>query len=117
MKKILTKVLLLACIPCAANASVCSVAGNVKSIVPSLGVAGLVLDAPITGCNCDGDYLWIDTETGGGKAMYSAVLSAKIAGLPVHATFQDGLGQGAPGNTSVTYRRWATCKLQSLSID
>lgn len=99
-----------------AKAAVCGVEGEVQSVIPSDGVAGLFLTARSADCSCDYDAIWIDTETGGGKAMYAAALSAKMSGSRVFATIEDGLGQGAPGNSSIVYRYWATCKLKALQV-
>ena len=99
-----------------ANAAICSHEGKVVGIIPSAGVASFTMDVPLTGCACDHDVIWIDTNADSGKAMYSAVLAAKMAGKTVKPTFEDGLGEGAPGNLSVTYRHWGSCKLQAFEI-
>lgn len=103
-------------VPMSVNSAVCGVQGNITSIIPSAGDAGLKMDVAITGCVCDHSVIWIDTDTPGGKAMYSAALSAKISGSRVLASIEDGKGQGAEGNNSITYRYWATCQLKALEV-
>lgn len=99
-----------------ASASICAIDGRAKSVIPSSGVAGFTMDSTLTGCSCDYNVIWIDTETHGGRAMYSALLSAKALDKPIKASIQDGQGQGSAGNTSITYRYWASCKLLALEI-
>ncbi|MCC4597759.1 hypothetical protein NRY95_21420 [Xanthomonas campestris pv. phormiicola] len=97
-------------------AEVCTVEGKVATLIPSQGVAGLSIASPISGCSCDFNMLWIDTNVDGGKAMYAAALGAKFNGTSVRATIQDGQGNGAQGNQAITYRYWATCKLMALEL-
>lgn len=97
-------------------AAVCNVDGKVVALIPSQGVAGLSIASPISGCSCDYNMLWIDTNADGGKAMYAAALGAKFNGTSVKATIQDGQGNGAQGNQAITYRYWATCKLVALEL-
>jgi hypothetical protein len=112
-------ILLSSFIGYSANAKICnSPQGNITSIIPSAGVTGFKMDVAIggEGCMCEAGYIWIDTASESGKVMYSAALAAKMAKQPVLATFEDGNGQGAAGNTSITYRYWATCKLKALEV-
>ena len=97
-------------------AAVCGPQGNITRIIPSAGVAGMKLDVPLSGCSCDYDVIWINTESDGGKAMYSAALAAKMSGKVVSATIEDGRGEGYPTNKSITYRYWATCELLALEV-
>jgi hypothetical protein len=101
-----------------ANAAVCYVDGNVTSVIPSAGDVGVKLDVDLstTACSCNYNMIWIDINTDGGKAMYSAALSAKMATKQVLATIEDGKGQGAAGNDSITYRYWASCQLMALEM-
>lgn len=97
-------------------AEVCSVEGKVAALIPSQGVAGLSITGAITGCSCDYNMIWIDTNADGGKAMYAAALAAKLNGVQVRASIQDGQGSTAPGNQAITYRYWATCKLMAFEL-
>jgi len=98
------------------NATVCNIQGKINSIIPSIGVTGLRINTPLTGCLCDYSLMWIDIKTGGGKAMYSAALAAKLANKDIQVTIEDGQGQGAPGNDSISYRYWSSCKLHALEV-
>ncbi|WP_146146939.1 hypothetical protein [Stenotrophomonas maltophilia] len=95
---------------------VCNVIGKVAGLIPSQGVAGFGMTVPLTGCSCDHSMIWIDTATDGGKAMYAAVLAAKLNGSLVLATFQDGQGASSPGNSSIAFRYSATCKLAAFEM-
>lgn len=95
---------------------VCNVIGKVAGLIPSQGVAGFGMTVPLTGCSRDHAMIWIDTATEGGKAMYAAVLAAKLNGSLVLATFQDGQGASSPGNASIAFRYLATCKLAAVEM-
>jgi hypothetical protein len=99
-----------------ANSTVCHPQGKITSIIPSSGDAGFAMDVEFTECSCDYNIIWIDTDTDGGKAMYSAALSAKISSSTVKATIEDDKGQGASGNDSITYRFWGSCQLKALQV-
>ncbi|GLS24806.1 hypothetical protein [Marinibactrum halimedae] len=109
-------VLLFAIVGINANATVCNPEGKLQGLVPSMGVAGFSMDTQLGECDCAHNVIWIDTATQGGQAMYSAALAAKMADRRVLATIEDGLGEGAEGNTSISYRYWATCKLIAFQI-
>jgi hypothetical protein len=98
------------------SAEVCNVEGKVSALIPSQHAAGLGLAASISGCSCAYSMIWIDTAADGGKAMYAAALAAKLNGLQVRATIQDGQGASGPVNQAITYRYNATCKLMALEL-
>ncbi len=117
MKKITTVIVFLISLYSAHSYSaVCTPQGNINGLISSSGVAGFSMDVPLTGCSCDHSVIWIDTETHGGRLMYSSALTAKTTNKRVLAVIEDGKGQGAPGNSSIVYRYWATCQLKSLEI-
>lgn len=107
---------LLCLLSATTSANVCNIEGKVARVIPSHGVAGLAMTGAITGCTCDYEMIWIDTESNGGKAMYAAALAAKLNSSPVRATIQDGQGGNSPGNAAITYRYLATCKLEAFEM-
>ncbi|MEB1529489.1 hypothetical protein [Xanthomonas sp. WHRI 7945] len=107
---------LLCALSIPASAAVCNVEGKAGTLIPSQGVAGLYMTGAISGCSCDYNMIWIDTTADGGKAMYAAVLAAKLNNLQVKATIQDGQGSTSPGYQAITYRYNATCKLMAFEL-
>ncbi len=117
MKKLLPIAVVFFLTPSLSFAAVCSKSSEIKALFASSGDAGITFSTPISGCICEGNYAWIDSASAGGKQMYALAMSAKMTGKTVNIMVQDGLGQGAPGNDSITYRVWPTCELKAIDIN
>ena len=96
---------------------ICNVQSKVKSLVPSLGDAGVFLKSRFSDCSCGTNQtLWIDLQTPGGQAMYDTILAAKIENHLINVTFEDGLGKGTKDNDGITNRFQSSCKIKAIQI-
>ena len=96
---------------------ICNVQSKIKSLVPSLGDAGVFLKDRFSDCSCGTNQtLWIDLQTPGGQAMFDTALAAKIENQRINVTFEDGLGKGSPSNDGITNRFQSSCKIKALQI-
>jgi|GEM_PF-1269632 len=98
----------------------CPLQGKVANVIASGGDAGLYIEGQST-CSCDGStgtttLVWIDSQSDGGKAMYSTALAARISDAPVTAIFIDDQGQTNTANHSIFLVAWPTCQVYALEM-